>query len=807
MMGTLLQDIRYGLRMLVKAPGFTAVAVLTLALGIGANTAIFSVVDAVLLRPLPYRDASRIAVLQETDHRVGLVSLSYPDFLDWRQQSHSFSGMAAVHDVGFDLTGGSEPERVHGYAVSPNFLSLLGLRPAAGRDLLPDEEKPGAAPVALLGYKFWQSHFGGREDAIGKTLELNGRSFTIVGVLPANLLMPDQCDLIAPIGVWAGTEDFTERGSRGDMVAMARLAPGVTLAQARTELSGIAARLTRQFPVENGDTGAAATPVRDVFAGDTRTPLLILFGAVFFVLLIACVNVANLFLVRGAARGREIAVRLAFGASRGRVIRQLLTESFLLAALGGALGLLLGGWGISGLGKIIPADEFAMMGARLDGTVFLFVGAMVFFVALVFGIIPALQATKPDLQEVLKEGGRGSTSGVSQHRLRGVLAIAETALALVLLAGAGLMLESLYRLMHVNPGFQTERVLTLEMQLRQQAYKDKTAKLNFWQQALERVRALPGVETAALGTNVPLTDDHDRGDVTIEGMQAPKPGDYPHPDFHVVSPGYLEALGIPLMRGRSFTSADNETAPHVVMVNSSFARRYWPDGDAVGKRVLFGHPEPDEKWLTVVGVVGDTKLYGLGNPARLEIYAPYRQDATGDMDLVVRSAADPASLTSAIRGAIAAVDRDVPLFGIETMNQLESESLATPRATLVLLGLFSALALVLAAIGIYGVMSYTVALRTHEIGIRMALGAQPDNVMKIILLQGARLALAGVGIGLLAALGLTRLMSSLLYGVSASDPAILAGVALLLTTVALAACYIPARRALRVDPMIALRYE
>jgi predicted permease len=803
---TLWQDIRYGARMLRKNPGFTIIAVLTLALGIGANTAIFSVVNAVLLRPLPYRNSNQLVVLRETSPRVGPVSVSYPNFLDWRQQSHAFTQMAAVHNMGFNLSGVTQPENIEGLAVSPNFLSLLGVRPLLGRDLLPSEEAPGTTPVVLLSYQLWQSHLSADPNVAGRSVTLDGRSFTIVGVMPPAFRSPEKSDVIAPIGVWA--KDMMARGERDDTDVVGRLASGVTFSQARVEMDTIAARLAKEYPETNEGAGVNMMSMRDVFVSDTRPAVLVLFAAVVLVLLIACVNVANLFLVRGAARAKEIAVRRAFGASRGRVIRQMLTESLVLSLIGGALGILLGVWGVTGLGHLIPPDSFQGMDVRMDRSVLLFTGAIVVLVSIAFGLFPALQATRPDVQETLKEGGRSSTAGTGQHRLRSALAIAETALALVLLVGAGLMMKSLFRLLQVNPGFQPERVLQMEMYLRSSQYSTPEAMKNFWQQVLDRTRAIPGVESVALGTNVPMSFNHHRGDITIEGQPQPAPGEYAHPDYHIVSPGYTETLAVPLLRGRSFVDADNESGLPVAIINTALARRYWPNEDPVGKRILLGHRSSEtNKWLTIVGLVGDTKLYGLANPSRFEVYLPFRQHPEDDMNLLVRSAADSASLTAAIRQAVAAIDKDQPVFAIATMQQLVDDSVATRRLTLILLGLFSTLALILAAIGIYGVVSYSVALRTHEIGIRMALGAQQKDVLRLVLGQGARLAFWGAAIGLIAALGFTRLLSSLLYAVSANDPLTFAAVAVLLVSIALVACYIPARRALRVDPMVALRYE
>jgi putative ABC transport system permease protein len=805
------QDLRFAFRMFAKTPGFTAVAVLTLALGIGANTAIFSVVYAVLLQPLPYKDASRLIVMNETTPKVGTVSVSYQNFLDWRTQNHEFSQMAAIHGVEFSLAGVSQPENISGYAVSPNFLSMMGVRPFLGRDFAASEEKSGTAPVVLLSYSLWQSHLGGNPKAIGKMITLDGRSFTIVGVLPPDFRSFDRTDVLEPIGAWItnNSDEATARGARGDMVVIGRLAPGVAFAQARAEMEGIAARLAKQYPASNDQFGVSLQSIHDNFVGDRRPAILVLFGAVMFVLLIACANVANLFLVRGAARTKEIALRIAFGASRNRILRQMLTESFVLTLFGGTFGMALAIGGIRGIRRLIPMGMLSGSSVNLNGAVLLFAAGVVVLAAFIFGLAPALHSTKPDVQSELKEGGRTASAGAAQNRLRGALAISEISLALILLVGAGLMMKSLYRLLEVNPGFQPNRLLTMEMDLRTQQYSTDPAILNFWQQVLDRVRALPGVENAALGTVVPLTDSHSRGDITIEGMALPTPGNFPHPDYHIVSPGYVSTLGVPLERGRTFTDADNEKSPLVGIVNARLARQFWPNDDPVGKRFLFGHPSSKNppKWITVVGVVGDTKLYGLANPSRLEVYVPFRQNPSRDMHLVVKSAVDPAAFTSAIRGAVALIDKDQPIFAISTMNQLVSDSVATRRITLVLLGLFSGLALVLAAIGIYGVISYSVAQRTHEFGIRMALGAQHRDVLRMVLGQGGKIAFAGIAIGLGAALALMRLMSSLLFSVSAFDPLTFAGVAILLVLVAMLACYIPARRTMRVDPMVALRYE
>jgi putative ABC transport system permease protein len=808
------QDLRFAMRMFAKTPAFTAIAILTLALGIGANTAIFSFVYGVLLAPLPYQNPSQLVALNETTPRVGNVSVSYLNFQDWREQSKEFSQMAYVEKMSFNLAGAavSQPENITGDAVSPNFLPMMGVQPLLGRDFDPSEEKPGTAPVVLLSYSIWQSHFGGDRNVLGRTITLDGRSFTIVGVLPANYRWLEKSELMLPIGVWVtGNSSATDRGDRGDSTVIGRLAPGATLAQATSEMEGIAEGLAKEYPAANDQFGVRLRSIHDAFVSDTRPAILILLGAVVFVLLIACANVANLFLVRGAVRTKEIALRIAFGASHSRIVRQMLTESFALALLGGILGLALAFGGMQGLTALIPMDALSGATVSLNGAVLLFTAGVVLLAAFIFGLVPALQSTKQDVQSELKEGGRTASVGASQNRLRAALAVAEISLALVLLVGAGLMMKSLYKLMSVDAGIRPDRVLTMEMYLSSQRYSKDPAILNFWQQVLERVRALPGVESAAVGTNIPLTDSHSRTDITIEGMALPKPGSFPHPDTHTISPGYVRTMGMTLVRGRTFTDADNEHGQMVALVNEKLARQFWPNEDPIGKRFMWDHYNPNSKtppkWITVVGVVGDTKLYGLANPARLEVYDPLRQDPNSDMDLVVKSRMDPAALTSEIRGAVAAIDKDQPIFAIATMNQLKSDSVGTQRLTLVLLGLFSALALALAAIGIYGVISYSVAQRTHEIGIRVALGAQHGDVLRMVLGQGGKIALAGIAIGVAAAFGLTRLMASLLFSVSASDPLTFAGVALLLVLVAMLACYIPARRAMRVDPMVALRYE
>ncbi|MEO8661584.1 MAG: ABC transporter permease [Bryobacteraceae bacterium] len=810
LLDTLARDLRYALRVLRKSPGFTIVATVTLALGIGANTAIFSLLYGVLLRPLPYHDPASLIVLHETTPMVGVVSPSYPNYLDWRAQTRAFSNMAVINSVAFNLSGIERPENITGIAVSPNFLSLLGIHPLLGRDFDPSEEKAGAAPVVMLSHTLWQTHFGADRKAIGQTIALDGRSFVIIGVLPPQFRWLETVDVVEPVGVWMnGNTSYRERGERGDSAVIARLASGVGLRQAQTELEGIAARLAQAYPGTNDQFGVTLRPIRDVFVSEIRPAVMVLFAAVTFVLLIACANVASLFLMRGIARTREMSLRIAVGATRGRIVAHLLAESFVLTFLGGFAGLALAVVAIRAAAGFIPEGLLAGANIDLNPTVLLFTAGIATAAAFAFGLGPALHSTKADVQSELKEGGRGTTSGAAASRWRSILVVAEISLALILLVGAGLLMKSLSRLLSVDAGVRTERVLTMQMSLRTAQYRKNPAILNFWDRVLAGVRALPGVQAAALGTGVPLTGDHSRTDITIEGMTPPKPGNYPHPDVHIVTPDYVTALGVRLLRGREVTVMDTEDSPRVAIINERLAQQFFGRADPIGKRFVFSHPSADQAppWITIVGVVGDTKLYGLANPSRLEVYLPFRQVVSDSMTLIVKSATDAPAMTSAIRSVIASIDKDQPIFGIATMEQLVRFSVSTRRVTFIILGAFSTLALVLSAIGIYGVISYSVAQRSHEIAVRMALGAAPGDVLRIMLGQAARIVGAGVITGAVASFALTRLMSNLLYSVSSSDPLTFAAVTGVLALVAMLACYIPARRTLRVDPMTALRSE
>jgi len=806
-MTTLMQDLKYGFRMLVKNPAFTAVAVIALALGIGANTAIFSVVNAVLLKPLPFNDPNRLMLLSEANPRQPHVSVAYPNYFDWQQQNHIFERIASFQPRDFNLAGVNEPENIGGSAVSSNLLRTLGVKPLLGRDFRTDEDKKGAEPVVILGFSLWQRRFGGELGAVGRTVTLDAKPFTIVGVMPPQLTMYEDSQLYTPIGVWMGEESMTERGDHNDTTVVARLKPGATPAVAQAEMDTIARRLEQQYPDTNTGYRVAMSPIRDAFVGDSGPPILVLFAAVGFVLLIACVNVANLLLARGAAREREIAIRSALGASRLRVIRQLLTEGAVLAVVSGSLGLLVGAWGLKGLLTLIPQDVSMGMPVTINSWVLGFTSLLSLATVAIFGLVPALQVSKPDLNETLKEGGRSASGGVERRQVRSVLVVSEIALALVLLVSAGLMIKSFRRLLAVDPGFNPENVLTMEVNLRGAKYDKPDQVAAFCQQSLDRIRALPGVRFAALGNQLPLTGSHSRSDITIEGQPVPAIGHFPHPDFHDVSPDYFRVLGIPLMRGRYFTESDTPQAPGVVMISESLARQFWPNGEAVGKRILHGHPNSKNPWLTVVGVVGDTKQYGLSAETKWEVYHPYLQKPPSDFRFVVRAGSNPQGLTAAIKSEIHGIDKDVPVHDEVTMQRIVSDSVGTKRITMLLLGLFAGLAMVLAGVGIYGVISYSVSQRTHEIGVRMALGAERTDVLWLVVGKGFALTVVGVSAGLAGALALTRFLSSLLFGVRPTDPVIFVGVSLILAAVSLVASYIPARRAARVDPMVALRYE
>jgi putative ABC transport system permease protein len=798
-MTSLMQDLRYGLRTLARSPGFTVVAMIVLALGIGANTAIFSVVDAMLLRPLPYADAGRLVFLSEHSEQVPDMSISYLNYLDWERQNSVFSQIAVFREDSLNLTGVDRPERVEVWSASRNFLTTLGVKPILGRDFLPEEDKPGANLAVLVSYGYWRQRYAGDPTVVGRTLTLDGEPATVVGILPPGFKFAYDASVYAPIG--RDRQLQMARDNHSGTYGVARLKPGVTLEQARTQMLAIADRLAQQYPDTNKGNSVVVIPLRDELVQDVRPALLVLLAAVGLVLLIACVNVANLLLARAAARKKEIAIRGALGASRTRVVRQLLTESLVLASMGGALGLLLGYWGIGGLTSLIPADFRNLIELRIDSGVLAFTLGVSLLTGLLFGLVPAFQTTRPDLNEALKEGGRSSTSGLQQHRFRSGLAASEVALSLVLLAGAGLVLRSVTKLLAVDPGFDAHNVLTLRISLPEARYPAGQQAALFFQHVLERVRPLPGVLSAGVVTPLPLTGQGWQTDFYIEGKPMPPPGQLPNSDFHTVDPGYFQTLKIPLLRGRYFTNTDTEKAPLVALINQAMAERYWPGQDPVGRRFHL------EDWVTVVGIVGNTKQYGLDRPYKTEFYRPYLQHPLYYMTLAVRTGSNPLDYVNAVLSQVEAVDKDQPVYFVRTLDQYLDESVAPRKVTIELLGGFATLALVLAAVGVYGVISYSVAQRTHEIGVRMALGASPEDVVKQVVGQGLLLTLIGVGAGLVAAFAAARLMSSLLYGIGAADPTTFAAVATGLAVVAALASYIPARRAAKVDPLVALRYE
>ena len=806
-MQTLLQDLRYGARMLLKQPGFTLIAVLTLALGIGANTAIFSVINTVLLGALPYKEAERLVVVWDKLFSKGVdeLELSPNDFLALRERNTVFEQMAAVEKTNLsNLTGNGEPLRLEAKQATANLFPLLGIPPLLGRTFTAEEDR-AYARVAVLGYKLWQSRFAGDRNVIGRNITINDQSYTVIGVMPAEFEYPLPGGVTAgqlPGEIWFPRALETDNAKRDahNLLTVARLKPGVTVAQASAEME-IIARQREQEDRLNTDKGVNLVPLPAQSGRRVRTSLFVLAGAVGLVLLIACANVANLLLARAAARRKEIAVRLALGAGPWRIARQLLTESLLLSWLGGAFGLLLAAWmeqGIRLLGAQLPRIERVAMDSRVLGFTLL----TTIFTGLVFGLAPALQASRPDVNETLKDGGRGGL-GTNHSWLRQGLVVAEVALSLALLVGAGLLLKSFWRLQQVEPGFDARNVLSLEfMPSRTKHPSDSLAA--FYQQTLESIQSLPGVKSAALVNNLPLSGRRSSELYRIEGRpEARSMADAIVGDYHVVSPGYFQTLGIPLLRGRVFTESDGAGTPGVALINQAFAERYWPGEDPLGRRLQIDF---NRRWVTVTGIVGNVRQSGLQDEASPHVYVSYRQSPESRF-LLVRTTADPLSLVGMVRTRMQAIDANLPVYNIRTMEDLLAASFAQRRLNLLLLGAFAAIALALTVIGLYGVISYSVTERQRELGIRLALGAQAHDVLKLVLREGLQLALMGTAIGLAAAFGLTRLMRNLLYGVSATDPLTFTNVALLLMIVALVACWIPARRATQVDPMIALRCE
>lgn len=811
-MRTLWQDLRYGARTLWKTPGFTLIAVLTLALGIGANTAIFSIVNGVLLRPLPYRDPDRIVTLWENNAKDGIErdDVSPANFLDWRDRHRAFEEIAFANPFSFDYTGGDEPEVLRNALVSRGFFQILGVGALHGRVFTPEEYEAGREQVIVLSHGLWQRRFGGDPNVVGRTLTLDDRLYTVVGVMPPafSLHLFDR-----PEEMWSPqvlTEDLRRQRRATYLKVIARLKPGATPEGARAEMDGIAAQLAEENPSTNKDIGVTTLTLSEQMTGKWRPALLVLLGAVGFVLLIACANVASLLLARGSEREREFAIRAAIGANRRRLVRQLLVENLMLALVGCAGGLLLATWATDLIVALSPGDIPRIAQVGLDVAALGFLLGVGLLTALVFGLAPALAFSKPDLNLSLKDTGRSVTSGASRRRLRG-LVVVEIALAFVLLIGAGLLLRSFVRLLEVDPGFATRQVVSLQVFIWDR-YATPDRRRIYVDEALARVASLPGVESAGVTTAVPFLESSSTTSLplVVEGRPTPPAGQEPVAQATIATAGYFPAMGMRLLSGRLFNEFDRSESPNVVLINETMRRRYFPDEDPLGKKFALRRTTRDAQAATtleIVGVVSDMRHEALDKEPRPEFFRPHAQSPSGSIIFVVRTANDPATLVPALKARLWEINRTQPFYAISTMDQLLSDSLKARRFSLALLVSFALLALALAVIGIYGVVSFTTGQRTHEIGVRMALGAGRGDVLRLIIGQGMRLTLLGVAIGTIAALALTRVMVSLLYGVSTTDPLVFVGVALLLTAVALAACYIPARRAMKVDPMVALRYE
>jgi predicted permease len=810
---TLLQDVRGGIRFLWKNPGFTIVAVLTLALGIGANTSLFSVVNGVLLNPLPYPQPQQITALFQKTPTYSEDSIAYLNFLDWQRDNRSFESLAAYRHDDFNLSGMGEAERLRGDMISSTFFPLLGVSPVIGRTFTAEEDQVGGDPVVLVSEGFWKRKCGSSKDVLGKTITINGKARSIIGVIPASFYFMRETEAYIPIGQW---DDSTFRNRRVSMGtrALGRLKPGTTIAQARADMDGVARNLEAAYPEADAKVGVTVMSLKKSIVGDIQPFLIVLLGAVVFVLLIACSNVANLLLARATGRTREFAIRLALGASRGRVIRQLLTESVLLGVIGGGMGLLLAAWGTQAIIAVLPDALPRSQEIGMDTRVLLFTLLISVLSGIVFGLVPALKTLKSDLQETLKEGGRG-TSG-KRHIAQSVFVVTEVALALVLLVGAGLMIRSLSMLWRVNLGFNPHNMLTFSLALPPAVMANPAGIRPALREIHDGLMAIPGVEAVSLnGGGLPLMGD---SEIPFWREDRPKPatdGDMSQALFYLVEADHLKAVGTPLLRGRFISSRDDVHSPAVIAIDESFARKYFPNEDPIGKRInvaiLGSQPE-------IVGIVGHVKHWGLGtdspNAIQAEMYIPLMQIPDQFMPLIVtsvgvvlRSRGAPQAMVGGIRSAINKINSQQVMYGAESMDEVVSDSLAARRFSMTLLGLFAGLALVLSSIGIYGVIAYLVGQRTQEIGIRIALGAQRNDVLRLVLGEGIRMAMIGVAIGLAAAFVLTRHMNEMLYGVTATDPLTFAGVAVVLLGVALLACYIPARRAMRVDPMVALRYE
>jgi putative ABC transport system permease protein len=809
---TFWQDIRFGFRTLLRSPATSAVALLTLALGIGANTAIFSVVNGVLLEPLPYPDPDALVVVLESNPGLGFprFSVSPPNFDDWRHQNQVFESMAAISRGRFNLTGGDRPEAVPGEQVTPELFRVLGVQPVLGRGFLPEEGRPGGPKVAVLSHGLWQRRFGSDRAALHRQILIDGESFTVIGVMPPGFELRSQTQIWLPLP-W----DFTPDSRGGHFLSvLARLKPGVSLEKARTEMKAIAARLEQQYPDSNHGWTTEVRRLHDALVEDVRPALVLLLAAVAFVLLIACANVANLLLARLAAREREIAVRTALGAGRARLVRQMLTESLVLFFVGGVLGLLLAAWATRVMMALYGEGLPRRQAIALDGRVLLFTLLLSLVTGLVFGLVPALSATSGGLFGALKEGGRAVAGGARGRLLRNLLVVGEVAVALVLLVGAGLLLRSFARLRAVDPGFHPQGVLTAEITLPDQKYEPAERQIAFTRELLDRLRAIPGVQSADTVFPLPLGGNGFVLAFAVQGRPDTSSQDSSlHANIRLVTPDFFRTLGIRLLQGRAFTSHDDPQSVPVIVVNKTMADRIWPGESPIGKRITFGDTQkPDVQWMEVVGVVADIHHRTLDQDPGSEVYWPQLQNPVGgQLSIVLKTAGEPTKLAGAVRAAVRAVDSDLPVDRVRPLESVVAEALAGSRFQSVLLGIFAGAALLLAAIGVYGVISYSVAQRTHEIGIRMALGARRPEVLGLVIRQGMALVLAGVGLGLALAVlllaWLSERLAKFIYGGSAFDPLPLIAVPLVLLAVALLANWLPARRATRVDPLVALRYE
>jgi len=810
-METLLKDIRYGVRGLLKRPGFTAIALITLALGIGANTAIFSVVNAVLLRPLPFQDPDRLVIVWEDAAFLGFPhnTPAPANYVDWKTQNQSFTDMAASQETSFNLTGDGEPERVSAYAVNYNFFPLFGVQPLLGRGFLPEEDRPGSNKVAVLSYSLWQSRYGGDRNIINRDIQLNGEKHLVVGVMPASFqFFESDVRLWVPLAL--DQEELANRNGHY-LKVVARLKPGVELSQAQADMNAVMRRIIADHPDETmeGKLGVLVMPLRDEFVAQARGSLIMLLVAVAFVLLIACANVAGLLLARAVGRRREIALRVALGAGRGRVIRQLLTESLLLATVAGVLGSLLAYWSFSFLQGLVPEQLALATTLNLDTRILAFTLIISVVTGVIFGLVPALQAANIDLNEALKQS---STRTTSTGRLRSSMIVFEVALSIVLLVGAGLLIQTLFQLFRQYSVLEPEKVLTMRTILpRETKYKESQQRDNFYRQVLQRVEHLPGVVSAGYTTSVPLLWKGGTSSFYPEGLKNPIPGMTYDSNHRQVSANYLQTMNLPLRQGRYLDNRDNAQSVPVAVINETMARQYWPGENALGRRFKLGGPDNDTPWTEIVGIVGDVRQMGLDEPVKAEMYLPYQQINHNPWfiprDLAIRTSGDTSNLVSSVRQAIREVDPDQPVSNVATMAEVLGTEAAQRRMGMIMLAGFAALALLLASLGIYGVLAYFVTQHTSEIGVRQALGATPRNILFLVLRKGMGLTLVGVVIGLGVSFVLTRLMSSLLFGVKASDPLTFVTVPVVLALVAFVACLIPARRATRIDPLVALRYE